>query len=194
MQLSPSVYKCFVRPVWFTKKYINNILQDYFDLDNKVVLDFGCGVGVTSTLFAPAMYIGIDCDDKRIKYAKELYPNHKFIKVDNNHIPLPDGSIDCILVMSVLHHIEDNNISAYLEEFKRLLSVGGHIIIHEPCLNEGKPLCNSVMKLFDKGDYIRYRDEYIKLLQANKISYEIINEYRQCICYNKILIKAFIKS
>jgi cyclopropane fatty-acyl-phospholipid synthase-like methyltransferase len=45
MPLSPRLYHSFIRPKWFTQKYIHDHITEHFQLENKKVLDFGSGTG-----------------------------------------------------------------------------------------------------------------------------------------------------
>lgn len=82
MELTPKLCHYFVRPKWFSNMFYNAMFRDCIDFTGKNVLDFGCGIGSSSCLFDSATYLGVDCDNERIKYAKELYPNYSFITIE----------------------------------------------------------------------------------------------------------------
>lgn len=82
MELYPILYHLFVRPKWFPKSYtlyINNVIKSKFDFHNKMVLDFGSGIGTSCSMFNPANYLGVDCDSNRIRYVKRLYPEYSLV-------------------------------------------------------------------------------------------------------------------
>lgn len=190
MELSPKAYHRIIRPKWFTKLFIKDIMLDEFDLNDKAVLDFGCGIGTCSHMFKPENYIGVDCDHKRIEYAKKLYPNHTFYTTSQNQIPGCIKPVDYILIFSVLHHISSDLIIHYLKEFRGILKAGGKILVVEPCLMEKSYICNRFMKFFDEGKYIRNVEQYLDLFHINNFNTRVIRKYNQLLFYNKIFFTA----
>jgi ubiquinone/menaquinone biosynthesis C-methylase UbiE len=99
------------------------------------VLDIGCGTGETLSFLKeylpkPELY-GIDSSPVAIKYAKKR--GHKnILKVDAKKLPFSDNSFDCILLLDVIEHIEDD--ASILKEAKRVLKKKGKIIITAPAL------------------------------------------------------------
>lgn len=134
MELSPRLYKWLVRPEWFPELCIGNVLKSRFDFNNKTVLDFGSGVGTNCSMFKPSNYIGIDCNLKRVRYAKYLYPNYNFDVIKDSHVPLPGNSVDYVIVVSVLHHITPDELTSYLYEFRRVLKPNGSVICYRTLL------------------------------------------------------------
>lgn len=190
MELSPKAYHRIVRPKWFTELFMKNIMLDEFDLNDKAVLDFGCGIGSCSHMFKPENYIGVDCDYKRIQYAKKLHPDYKFYTTNQNKLPMYLKPVDYILIFSVLHHISSNHINDYLKEFRKILKTGGKILVIEPCLFKKSYICNRFMKFFDDGEYIRNTEQYLDLFHRNSFNTKVIRRYNQLLFYNKIFFEA----
>lgn len=190
MELSPRLYNWFVRPQWFSRLYIHNILKDKFDFKNKTVLDFGCGVGTNCSLFASCNYIGIDCNPKRVQYAKYHYPDYTFKVTKGHTIPLQENSIDYVLIISVLHHIPTGEIGLYLEEFKRVLKPYGRVLVIEPCFFDKCHISNHFMKLFDRGKYIQSETGYLKQFQNCHYATQVYGRKRQLCFYNKLFLSA----
>ena len=190
MELSPKLYKSLVRPKWFTNIYINNILKKVAHLNDKKILDFGCGIGTSSCIFTPNNYFGVDNDYRRIHYAKLLNPEYNFSVLQNHHIPSDDNSIDYILVIAVIHHIPTDVLPFYLQEFHRILKPNGKIILIEPCIFKKCYLSNLFMKILDRGKYIQNQENYFKLFSSNNYQVKEIKKYKQLCFYNKILFLA----
>lgn len=186
ISFSPRLYHWFVRPQWITKKYIHNHVHSHFKFEGQTVLDFGSGTGANCSMFHPSYYVGIDPDAKRIEYAKQLYPDHKFQVLESKRFPFANESVDYILIIAVLHHISSDDISSYMKEFQRILKSNGTIIVMEPCLCKEKPLCNRFMKWYDKGDYIRNEEEYIQLFGDLNYDCKVIKRFRKCFLYNEL--------
>lgn len=190
MELSPRLYSWFVRPSWFINLFIINKLKNEFDFKNKKILDFGCGIGSSSYIFGPDNYLGIDCDPKRINYAKILYEDYIFATMHDLNIPVPESSVDYILVFSVLHHIPYEDLPLYLMEFKRVLKPGGKVIVNEPCFISNCNFSNLFMKLLDRGKFIQDEDGYVKLFSRNNYAVKIHQRYNELYCYNKLFFSA----
>lgn len=190
MELPPKLYHYFVRPKWFSNIFYNSMFKDWVDFSGKNVLDFGCGIGSSSCLFEPTTYLGVDCDSTRIKYAKKLYPNYNFITIKDGQFSIPRNSMDCIIILSVLHHIPTRSLANYLKEFQRVLKSDGSLIIAEPCFCEKASLPNWYMANFDRGKYIRYEDEYLDIFKNANYKTKVIKRYNQLLFYNKIIFSA----
>ncbi|MHB1314777.1 MAG: class I SAM-dependent methyltransferase [Christensenellales bacterium] len=194
MELMPAAYRFLVRPRWFTKHYISDLLCDTFDFDNQFVLEFGCGVGSNSRMFHPRDYLGVDCDERRISYAARLCPRYHFCTVNGPHLPLADHTADAILIVSVLHHIPSGKLDGYLREFKRVLKTGGEVIVLEPYLDRRFRLHNVFMKWFDRGKYIRDEPGYLRLFENNGFLPRVVSRFSQLFFYRKILFRAGVES
>lgn len=189
MDLSPRLYHWIVRPKFFFNKYIGSIINSNFDFSNKMVLDFGCGVGSSCFMFDTSYYRGIDCDSKRIEYARRLHSGYKFDVFQGNQLPVECKSIDFILIISVLHHIPTDSLKNYVKEFKRVLKENGRIIIVEPCFFESSYINNRFMSFIDKGKYIKNEGEYLDIF-SNYYRTDTLKKYKQLFLYNKIFFTA----
>lgn len=189
MELSPRLYHWFVRPKLFTKLYINNVLQTSFDFKNKNVLDFGCGIGSSCSIFEPSHYLGIDPDWKRVEYAKRLYPNYQFDVITGKQLPINHCLLDYIVIVAVLHHISSEEILNYIQQFKSVLRPFGQILVIEPCLVKSSHLSNSLMKHFDNGSYIRDQESYLELFETNNFLTTVIKRFEKFF-YNELFFSA----
>lgn len=190
MQLPPKLYNWLVRPEWLTNIYINDLLKENFILKNKDVLDFGCGIGSTSSIFSPEDYLGIDPDQERIKYAQQLYSDYDFQTLDKGKLDFEANSFDYILMIAVLHHIPSDELRDILQQFHQILKSTGRIIVIEPCFFSNSYLNNYFMKIMDNGDYIRNLNQYFKLFQNQYYKVNPIAKYKKMILYNELFFSA----
>ncbi|MGZ7442391.1 class I SAM-dependent methyltransferase [Paenibacillus sp. TH7-28] len=190
MYLAPRLYHSFVRPRWFTEKYIHNHIKSHFAMDNKMVLDFGCGTGANSCMSPVDKYYGIDVNLKRIEFAKRLFKNHTFMVFDGKRIQIPDQTVDLILIVAVLHHIPNELISHYLHEFRRVLKPEGNVAVIEPYLSQKSRFNNWFMTRFDDGNYIRNEDDYLRLFINQQYDCQLLKKFRKCLLYNEIFFTA----
>jgi len=104
--------------------------------NNKLLLDFGCGVGLSSILLANRGYnvIGIDIIYEALKQAKTiLKPDETlpfFVVGDAEHTPFLRYSFDAIFVGGVLHHFPD--YTSAIRECCIILKQGGMLVVIEP--------------------------------------------------------------
>jgi len=119
-------------------------------LDQKAILDFGCGWGRIIRFFLkdlePSQIYGADCYKEMIDVCKKQNLNCQFDAID----PMPptkyqDDMFDVIYLYSVFSHLSEDAHMAWLKEFHRILKPGGVFIATtrpvefiEYCLNLAK--------------------------------------------------------
>jgi ubiquinone/menaquinone biosynthesis C-methylase UbiE len=94
------------------------------------LLDFGCGNGANTILFAPdfGSVVGVDVEPARVEEARASaasrgVPNVEYSVYDGERLPFPDGSFDCVVSFEVIEHTRDDR--AALAEIARVLKPGG---------------------------------------------------------------------
>jgi SAM-dependent methyltransferase len=102
-----------------------------------VVLDFGCGNGANTVLFAPdvARIVGVDVAPEQVEiaiaYAKEhRLENVEYLVYDGHRLPFEDGSFDNVVTFEVLEHTTDHR--AALAELIRVMKPGGRLLMSVP--------------------------------------------------------------
>ncbi|MFW6016709.1 MAG: class I SAM-dependent methyltransferase [bacterium] len=186
MDLSPKIYQWIVRPNWYNRYFTHNVLAKE-NIYHKRVLDFGCGVGSNCFLIKAENYLGVDIDKDRIEHARKQNPDYHFEIMKN--VNFKKNSFEIILIIAVLHHIPNSEIKFLLKIFKKILKKSnGKILVIEPCYYKNKIFNNCFMNFFDKGKFIRNKDEYFSIFQSEDYR---INSYRKL---NKILYKEIFYS
>jgi len=141
---------------------IRKLCSDYSGLK---VLDLGCGPGNTAGIFAGADYTGVDINEKYIIAARKSYPDWKFIAGDVNRVEWGRG-FDIILINSLLHHLDDNEVSQIMLTAAAALNQKGKIIIQEPLIpGKGEWCCRLIMRL-DRGNYFRSLADWKRLMET----------------------------
>ncbi|WP_373231556.1 class I SAM-dependent methyltransferase [Cohnella sp.] len=163
-------------------------------MENNIVLDFGCGTGANCCMSGADHYYGVDPDMQRIQFAKQLYPNHNFKVFDGKRLQIPDRTVDLILIVAVLHHIADDQITEYLSEFRRVLKPEGNMIVIEPYLSQTNKFNNWFMTRYDNGEYIRNEDNYLLLFQNQQYECRVLKKFRKCLLYNELFFTATPRS
>jgi len=103
-------------------------------LQDKVVLDIGCGggnVGVNINKCA-RLLVNSDISLNALLRARERIANDKsvYVEADIFSLPFKDDSFDIITCYAVLHHIQD--IGAVSAQIKRILKKDGVFLCFEP--------------------------------------------------------------
>lgn len=100
---------------------INNIV----DVQNKQVIDIGCGGGIYTkelALMGAKNVVGLDFSKEILQAAKEncnAFPNISFIHGDAHNIPYPNESFDLVISRAVIHHLQD--VPTFIREASRIL-------------------------------------------------------------------------
>jgi len=120
-------------PYWFLCESVGSC---YRSRDQKL-LDFGCGPGVYSVLFAKVGFevFGVDISPRNVVIAEELSAGYGF--ADRTHfttgiseqLPYDDQTFDVIVGVDILHHVD---IAGSIKECLRVLKPGGHAFFKEP--------------------------------------------------------------
>jgi SAM-dependent methyltransferase len=99
-------------------------------LDQKLVLDVGCGLGGKTLAYAEAgaRVVGVDLSPAFVSRSRAFTeareaPSPSFVAGDARRLPFADGSIDTIIANDSLEHFADPLVA--LMEFERTLRPGG---------------------------------------------------------------------
>jgi len=108
--------------------------KNRIDLNNKVILDAGCGSGYSAELiikeFQPKELFAFDIMPEQVELAKQRgLPANLFVG-DATDIELPSEKFDAVFVFGILHHIPQWRVA--LKEINRVLKSGGFLLVQEP--------------------------------------------------------------
>ncbi|MGH7467012.1 MAG: class I SAM-dependent methyltransferase [Longimicrobiales bacterium] len=123
----------------FARRRIANVLSLLPDVQSRVLLDLGCGMG-TFTLEAArrgARAIGLDMMPAALRAAtrvaaQEQVAGARFALGDVAALPARSQSADVILAADLTEHLDDQTFRAMLRETKRVLKPGGYLVIYTP--------------------------------------------------------------
>ena len=98
----------------------------------EVVLELGCGPGWFSGQLARAIPTGLVLADRQpamLALARQRAPSAPAVAADAMHLPLRDGSVDAVILATVLGEVPDP--TAALREVARVLRPRGRLIVLE---------------------------------------------------------------
>lgn len=123
------------------------------------ILDGGCGLSIWVTDEIRKNYAlhNIDCEAQSIDFCRRYYSDDRYRVGDLYALPFPDDSFDAITIREVIEHIREPERA--LLEMKRVLKVGGRIILTTP--NYSSPLLFLVENIYNRffSDMKPYRDD-----------------------------------
>lgn len=157
--------------------FIKKIIRKEMPNINKVrVLDFGCGTGVLASMFNKSRYIGFDLDVDVVSFAEKKRPGYSF-KVGNATSFKIDNRFDLILVVGVLHHLNDLEVKKTALIINRLLLAAGKVLIIEATHPiKSFNVIGTILRKLDRGSYVRNVDKYSELLSG---SLDVTKKYQQ---------------
>jgi ubiquinone/menaquinone biosynthesis C-methylase UbiE len=83
---------------------LHEIKQVIHPKKDEILLDIGCGTGISSNW--SCQVIGIDPSEKLIQIARKNYPQHTFIIGKAETLPFQDHNFDYVICVSCIHHCD----------------------------------------------------------------------------------------
>ena len=119
---------------WLFERRLRVALRYLQQTNSRVIADIGCGDGsfiklVQATKVPYDTVYGLDLNPAVVQLADEI-PGVTFRVEHLEETHLPDASIDAIVCLDTLEHIE--HLQAPLHEYARVLRPGGFLITSEP--------------------------------------------------------------
>jgi len=165
----PLVYDLFQngleRPIfrkWLTEEIICTN-------DGMRVLDVGCGTASIRSLLSNVTYIGIDHNPKYIAKARLIHgENGDFRNLDVTDAKFRElQKFDRILLLRVLHHLNDSECTKLMAALGEVLRDNGHLITLDNALVRGQHPIARILAKLDRGRYARTPQQYRSLIETS---------------------------
>jgi SAM-dependent methyltransferase len=140
LRVTPATFARYARPPADTAYPLEYAYHQLGDVAGRRVVDFGCGSGANTALLADrgAHVWAIDISEDLLRLGQRRLAvsgragGATFIAASAHDLPFPDGSIDVVFGMAILHHLDLDLVS---REVRRVLKPGGRAIFKEPVRN-----------------------------------------------------------
>jgi len=144
-------------------------LRDYVKpTPGMVVIDIGCGPGYTAKWLPESRFFGFDVCRSYIDYATRKFGSHAVFHCGlfswQCVSTLPEA--DLVLMMGLLHHLPDEECVSLLTLARSAMKKGGKLLAMDGCYREGQPRIARCFLDWDRGEYIRTPDGYVRIARA----------------------------
>lgn len=140
-------------------------ISKYINLQNKSVLDTGCGNGLISFYLSKdynSFPFGIDINEHLLR--QNVYS--PIIKGDSNFLPFLENSFDCVIEANLLHHVE--NPGKVISEMKRVSKE--YVVFLEPNVFNPLMFLFSLLVKAERGGLKSTRTRLTKLVIESGLS------------------------
>jgi len=171
-------------------KYLKK--EQKYKLEDKKILDLGCGTGRNSNYLAEKgnRVIGIEVSKSALSLAKERAKDLG-TEVDyrlgdiGEPYEIEDGSIDVVLDVTSSNSLNEKGRNVYLEEINRVLKKDGFIFVRALC-KDGDENAKRLLKQNPGGEYDTYIIKEIGLTERVFSKEDFINTYGQYFKFLKL--------
>jgi SAM-dependent methyltransferase len=177
--------------------------EQKFKIENKKILDLGCGTGRNANYLAEQgnNVIGIEISKTALNVARNR-ADELGVKVDyrlgdiGEKYDIEDLSIDLVLDVTSSNSLDEKGRKIYLDEVKRVLKPGGYFFVRALCKDGNKNVKNLLKdspgkeydtyvikdiglteRVFSKEDFLAMYGRFFKILKLEKkTSYTTFND------------------
>jgi SAM-dependent methyltransferase len=146
------------------------------------ILDLGCGPGYIRDFMPPVDYVGFDTEQRYIDYARQRYAGLGEFHCEvftQQHVDTL-APFDAILLLGVLHHLDDSTASDLMRLLSSCLKPGGRIVTVDPCFTSDQSTISRYVAESDRGRYVRTAEGYDAL--ARSLFFETTAEIFHNVC------------
>lgn len=146
-----------------TGGFLSKVVKNLPAMNNKSVLDLGCGTGLLKSKIDTKAYLGWDINPDFIKLANSKYGSDKAIFEVHDIVSdrLPKKTFDFVIIMNVLHHLPDKDVEKLFNKIKRWSNSKKFIIVE----SRPKGTVGKLLEKLDAGDNFRDFDKLLKIVE-----------------------------
>jgi SAM-dependent methyltransferase len=132
------------------------------------VLDVGCGPAYYFDWLPEVEYVGFDTSERYVAYARRRYGERGDFRCEiltAEHLSKL-GQFDAVLLLGLLHHLDDADSASLLDLSAKALAPGGRVVSCDTTVHEGQRRVSRWMSENDRGGYVRRPESYDSLARA----------------------------
>ncbi len=132
------------------------------------VLDVGCGPATVLEFLQDVQYIGLDHNPNYIATATKKYGlKGTFICADVDQLnDYGFKTFDRIIILGVMHHLDDAQLTQLMMSLKGRLNSGGVLITFDCAYEEKQNLIAKLLAKSDRGKFVRTKEQYLKFIEV----------------------------
>jgi SAM-dependent methyltransferase len=132
------------------------------------VLDVGCGPAYYFGALPACEYYGFDTNVGQISVARARYGERAqfFAEPYTAQHQQQLAPFDKVLLLGLLHHLDDSSAAELLRVVARSLKPGGRVVALDTSLFDGQSRLSRLLAKNDRGDYVRRPEEFQRLAAA----------------------------
>ena len=133
------------------------------------VLDVGCGPAAILDLLQDVKYIGLDHNPNYIATATRKYGSKgTFICAGVDQLnEYGFRSFDRIIILGVMHHLDDAQLTQLMTSLKDRLNDGGVLITLDVAFEDKQNFVAKILAKNDRGKFVRTKEQYIKFIEMS---------------------------
>jgi cyclopropane fatty-acyl-phospholipid synthase-like methyltransferase len=164
----PSVYLAFQGLVGGTKMR-SLCLKLLEPKPGQKIVDIGCGPAYYLAELPAVDYVGFDTDARYINHAKKRFGSRgrfyvePFTKLQADAL----GPFDGVLLMGLLHHLDDDECGALLSVLSQCLRPGGRVVTLDTVVDQRQGSFERWLAVNDRGQHVRSPAAFESLAKAH---------------------------
>jgi len=130
------------------------------------ILDVGCGTAQILEYLPDCTYVGLDFSERYLESAQRRYGDRAiFVRSEATIAPFERwrGEIDCVLLLGLLHHLDDEDTVSLFRAAGPALAAGGRVVSVDPTVSTETHPVGRFLAHRDRGRNVRAPDGYLAL-------------------------------
>ncbi|PKO91301.1 MAG: class I SAM-dependent methyltransferase [Betaproteobacteria bacterium HGW-Betaproteobacteria-1] len=182
---NPTVYSLFQNLMGARKFRVGFIDEFVRPFPGSALLDIGCGPADILEFLPKVDYWGFDISESYINQATIRFgaKGHFQCKLLQEADLAQMPAFDIVLLMGVLHHLDDQTATDVLNLANKALKPGGRLLTFDPCFEPGQSPIARFLINHDRGQNVRSQQGYTKLAEQVFKSPKVIVRHQSWVPY-----------
>lgn len=157
--------------------FLCELRHEEFFVPGKSYLDVGCGTGFLYAHLKNEDYTGVDLNSRYIAAARRKHGD-RFQTGNALDLTFLRRKFDRIISVGLMHHLDDQEVSAALDQFCSRLKAGGNIFIIDALWPQNKNPVGRLLRRSDNGAFVRTYSQWETLFR-NSLDVQTLRTAKQ---------------